>query len=102
MGWRDQLLNEQQPDDANRRFRTRISLWWVGGYLSPILAAAFTIGWALVIYALIGDRSRTWQYVPGPYVPGEFVSTTHLPRPGTPPQQVELPKPMHGGMHGKQ
>lgn len=80
--------------------RPETGLPWVGGYLAPVLAAAFTIGWALIIYGLIGERTRTWQYAPGPYVPGEAISTTQLPPRGLAPPQVELPNAMQGGMHG--
>jgi len=86
------------------RERPEFSRWWVGGWLSPGLVIAFTIGWTLMIYGLIGNRPRTWQYGAAPYVPGEsFASIQRVP-PGPPPEQVELPYgtddvPTEGGGH---
>lgn len=73
---------------------TRPSVW-VGGWISPIIATAFTILWVLVIYMAIGNREarRTWQYGTVPFVPGQSVLTVEPVAPGPPPNQVDLPSP---------
>ncbi len=65
---------------------------WVGEWFSPVLAAAFTVLWGLLIYALIGDRPTTWKYGTIPYVPAESVFTTSGVPKGKVPKQVVLPE----------
>lgn len=63
----------------------------VGGWWAPIVVAAFTILWCLLIYRLIGDRPVDWKYGVTPYVPGQsIISTQPLSREPA-PRQVELP-----------
>ena len=75
--------------------------WWVGGWISPILVAAFTILWCFLAYWLIGDRPREWQYGVMPYVPGESVFSSETPPSGTPPKQVILPNITPGGNNAR-
>lgn len=74
-------------------------MWWVGGWISPILVAGFTLFWSLLIYWLIGDRARDWQYGVVPYVPGESVLSIERPARGEVPPQVTLPEKFDDGDH---
>ncbi|MBI2842321.1 MAG: hypothetical protein HYX78_02870 [Armatimonadetes bacterium] len=78
------------PESPEDRESPRFSAWWVGGWISPILVVAFTILWTLLIYALIGDRPRDWQFGVTPYVPAESIFSIEQPPPAAPPNQVEL------------
>jgi hypothetical protein len=75
--------------------------WFGGGWLAPALTVAFTIGWVLLIWWLIGDRSaqRDWQYGTPSYVPGESIATVTPRSHGQPPKQIELPNVLPGGQH---
>ena len=73
----------------------------VGGWLAPVLVILFTILWSLTIYALIGWRSRDWQYGAVPYIPAESVFTTRSYPAGQAPRQVILPAPVRGGQDAK-
>lgn len=65
---------------------------WVGGWTAPVLVTGFIIVWCLLIYMLIGDRPREWQYGVLPYIPSASYLTTSRPSPGLlTPKQVEYP-----------
>lgn len=66
--------------------------WWVGGWISPLFVAGFTLFWCLIIYLLIGNRPVVWKYGVVPYVPAQSVISSEVPPPGPPPKQVELPQ----------
>lgn len=74
----------------------------VGGWISPILVVGFTIFWVLLIYAIIGVRSRDWEFGATPYVPGASVFSTEQPERGKIARQVELPIRPAGGPSAKQ
>jgi|GEM_PF-2036970 len=81
--------------------RLEISRWWVGGFLSPILAVLFTIFWVFMSYWLIGWRSRDWEFGTVPYVPGQSYFTSYGSTGGKVPDQVEMPPAVKGRMmHG--
>ena len=63
----------------------------VGGWISPVIAVAFTIVWCLLIYSLIGDRPTDWNYGAEPDVPGKSFQSTEILKTGPVPNQVEYP-----------
>ena len=75
--------------------------WWVGGWLAAILAAAGTLVWCLLIYFLLKDRPRDWQYGVTPYVPGQSAFSTQARPAGVTPKQVVLPQKNTGGANAK-
>ncbi|MDO8683404.1 MAG: hypothetical protein Q7N50_07985 [Armatimonadota bacterium] len=75
--------------------------WWVGGWLSPIFVAAGTLIWCLLIYFLIKDRPRDWQYGVVPYIPAESAITSKTGPAGPSPKQVQLPKRSQEGKNEK-
>ena len=75
--------------------------WWVGGWLTAILAAAGTLIWCFLIYFLIRDRVPGWQYGVTPYVPGESAFSTEARPHGAVPRQVVLPERTTGGADAK-
>lgn len=85
------------PEIESQREDPRFRRWWVGGWLSPILVTAFTLLWVFLIYWLIGDRPRDWQYGTMPYVPGESIFAIEPAAPGQAPPQIVLPKETPGG-----
>ncbi len=78
--------------------------WWVagsvGGWLAPSLAFGFTLVWCLMIYFLIGERIRDWQYGVVPYIPGQSILSTEPLTTGPVPDQVELPLAARSRMRG--
>lgn len=76
--------------------------WWIGGWISPILAAAFTAFWGLMIYALIGERPTHWQYGVVPYVPAQSYLISKEPGAGRLPKQIQLPPRSTNGNNGQQ
>jgi hypothetical protein len=85
------------PEYPEHRQSPQLSSWWVGRWLSPIIVAAFTIFWTLLIFALIGNRARTWQYGTVPYVPGQTIFSSNPVSTANPPKQVVLPERAPGG-----
>ena len=71
---------------------------WVGGWTAPILVVVFTILWNMLIYWLIGDRPRVWQYGTLQYVPGVSIVSAEQASTGRVPPQVEYPP---GGAHAQ-
>ncbi len=73
---------------------------FVGGYIAPTLAVAFTILWVLMQYWLIGWRGRSWEFGAVPYVPGEsaFVAD-YAPSIVEGKKQVVLPSNTGGGTY---
>ena len=96
MDYWSELLNTKDSAPRESPGITRTS-WWVGGWLAPILVILFTLIWSLMIYWLIGWRTRDWQYGTVPYVPAESTFTTQDHSAGRVPKQVELPSRPTGG-----
>lgn len=80
------------PEHEDVKESPRFRSWWVGTWLAPIYVSGAIFFWCLVIYLLIGDRPRDWDYGTVPYVPGESVfSIAPIPK-GVAPDQVILPE----------
>jgi hypothetical protein len=75
--------------------------WFVGGWLSPLIVAAFTVIWVMLIFFLIGWRTRGWQYGVLPYIPGEALNTVQYVSPHDVPRQVQYPTPGPGGTYAR-
>lgn len=71
--------------------------WWVGSWSWPVGVTLATILWVLLIYFLVGDRSRDWQYGVMPYVPGASALSTESLGAGPAPHQIVLPETQPGG-----
>lgn len=80
------------PEVPEQRESYTFRKWWVGGWLSPLAVAGFTLFWCLVIYLLIGDRPEIWKYGVVPYVPGQSVISSEVSSGREPTKQVELPE----------
>lgn len=79
------------PEEPREHESPRFQKWWVGGWLAPILVTLGTLAWCFLIYGLIGDRPRNWEYGVTPYVPGESIFSTEPVPAGPVPREVELP-----------
>ena len=56
------------------------------------LIATLIVVWAGLVYFLVGDRPREWDYGSQPYIPAESYRSTEAPPPAqNAPTQVELP-----------
>ncbi|MFQ5811235.1 MAG: hypothetical protein ACE5JM_16580 [Armatimonadota bacterium] len=75
-------------EDKTSRRRTIRDLLVLG------LISVLIIVWTGVVFFVIGDRPRDWDYGSHDSVPGEsYLSTQPAPREAEPPSQVELPPP---------
>jgi hypothetical protein len=68
-----------------------------------ILVVLLTIGWGLLIYALVSDRPREWDFSSLPDAPSQSIySTRESPEGPNPPRQIPplpeaQPKKAQGG-----
>lgn len=57
------------------------------------LIAALIVVWGGLVFFLVGDQPREWDYGSYPYVPGEsYQSTERVPQSAEAPPQVQLPE----------
>lgn len=81
----------ESPED---RRSPELSVWFVGGWLSPALVVGFLILWHLLWHSAIMHRPRFWEYGTMPYVPAQSVFTTaSVPLKGIPDQVTFPPRP---------
>jgi hypothetical protein len=82
-----------EPEDAARR-GTNEAAKFVGGWWAPLLVAGGTLAWCFLIYFLMGNRERNWQYGTVPYIPGSTIYVSRdVPNTLYPKPLVELPLP---------
>jgi hypothetical protein len=54
-----------------------------------LLASALIVGWGLLIYTLVKDAPRQWDFGALPDVPAQSIySSAPTPQPETPPRQI--------------
>jgi len=69
---------------------------FVGGWPVAIVVIAFTILWVLLIYRLVGDRPRDWEYGVEPYIPAQSTLSTKPTPSGPAPNQVQYDSKIRG------
>lgn len=71
--------------------RTREFLGKWAGWLTTAGIMLAIVAWGMLIYAVVGDSPRRWNYVTMPDVPSESYLSTEHPARGTVPAQIEPP-----------
>jgi len=78
-------MAETDPEPSEEAESASACWHWV----IVLAASALVVGWGLLIYGLVKDRDRAWDFGALPDTPAESIySTQPVPQPEAPPRQI--------------
>ncbi len=63
----------------------------------PVGVMAGIVLWGYLIFAVVGDKPRDWQYGGPTFIPSESWASSERPAGAAPAKQMELPPVVPGG-----